>query len=83
MYEYILVALVIAALLVPKLISRFIPNPYLLYLKISVGVGLLTFAWLFEIDAPLAPKFLLSLAVLYGCIENYKIFKKEKVLVKE
>ncbi|MEE1945378.1 hypothetical protein VRU48_09680 [Pedobacter sp. KR3-3] len=81
MYESILVVLAIVALLLPKILLHFIREPYSFYLKTAIGIALLAFAWIFETNAPLPPKFLLTLAVLYGCIENYKMFKRNKLSV--
>lgn len=81
MYESILVVLAIAALLLPKVILKSIREPYSFYLKTVIGIALLAFAWIFETSAPLPPKFLLTLAVLYGCLENYKALKKPKLSI--
>ena len=81
MYESILVVLAIAALLLPKVLLKSISPSYSFYLKTAIGLALLAFAWIFETNAHLPPKFLLTLAVLYGCVENYKAFKKTRIAV--
>lgn len=81
MYEVILIILAVSALILPKIFLQSLKEPYRLYLRITFGVVLLTFAWLYETSAPHTPKFLMTIAVIYGFVDNYKDFKMNRISI--